>query len=290
LRPLARALGLVLAAAAALLPRAAGAFCRQTTADDDTCGTNPGTPLFWKGNCLEFSINQAGSDDLPIDVVEDNIRRSFVPWHNATRVGEQSPCTYMTFLESELAICDKVEYNADAGNMNLVVFRESGWTSQLNHARASMGLTTVLFDPKTGEILSADMELNGEFFHFTVDNVNVDADLRNTATHEAGHMLGLAHSPLTEATMYGSSVSGEVKKATLESDDIEGVCTMYPIAQDPGFCAEPPGGLDTTCKPGSSGCGCRLPGEGGRGEGWMVALLGFGGCVMRRRRRATPAR
>ena len=170
--------------------------------------------------------------------------------------------------------------------MNLVYFRESGWTSERNHAPAAMGLTTVMFDPGSGVILSSDMELNGDNFHFSADPENVDADLKNTVTHEAGHVLGLAHTPDSEATMYGSSTSGETKKATLEEDDIRGVCDMYPIAQDPGVCKAPHGGLDTACLA-DNGC-CRVAGGRERAGTGALALALSAAVVLvlaRRRRR-----
>lgn len=274
------ALGLAVLLAA---PAPVAAYCRQTTHEDDTCHADPGIPLFWEGNCVTYSVHEAGSADLPLPDVLDVVRQSFETWENAALPAE-SPCSYLTFQPSVLASCVDVGFSQDAGNMNLVVFRESGWSSQFGHAPAAMGLTTVLYDPGSGEILSADMELNGENFQFTIGPVNVDADLANTVTHEAGHVLGLAHTDDAAATMFRSSTSGEVQKASLLEDDIRGVCDSYPIAQDPGECLAPRGGLDTECLPPEPGC-CRIAGRGersGAGAGLALAVLVL--VVVRRRR------
>ena len=39
-----------------------------------------------------------------------------------------------------------------------------------------------------------------------------------------------------EATMYSYQECGEVSKASPEPDDIDGMCAIYPIADDPGEC------------------------------------------------------
>lgn len=266
-------------------PALARAYCQQTTHDDDTCKADPGVPLVWEGNCVPYSVYQAGSDDLPLSTVLEVVRVSFEAWEDAAFPGQER-CSYLTFSPTELATCDQIGYRQEGGNMNLVYFREAGWTAIRNHAPAAMGLTTVLFDPGSGEILSSDMELNGENFHFSADPDNVDADLQNTVTHEAGHVLGLAHTPDTEATMYGTSTNGETKKSTLEEDDIRAVCDMYPIAQDPGVCNQPHGGLDPACLPPDGGC-CRVAGGAGGGarDAAGVALTALLALALARRAR-----
>jgi hypothetical protein len=279
---LSRASSLALFAGAALLaPAAADAYCRQTTHEDDTCRPDPGIPLFWQGNCVMYSVSELGSQDLPLETTLAVVRHSFETW-------EETGCSYLTFQPTVLASCEDVGFRQDAGNMNLVVFRESGWSTEYNHAPAAMGLTTVLFDPGSGEILSADMELNGDNFRFTDGPFEVDADLANTVTHEAGHVLGLAHSPEAAATMYGTSTSGEVQKATLHEDDIRAVCDSYPIASDPGVCMQPTGGLDPECLPPEGGC-CRVAG-GGSGDGPVAIAIGALVLAAARWRRRRPSR
>jgi len=275
-------------AVALLVPAGAAAYCRQTTHQDDTCQGDPGIPLLWQGNCVSYSVAESGSQDLPLETTLTVIRHSFETWEEAA-LSDGAPCSYLRFQPTVLASCEDVGFRQDAGNMNLVVFRESGWTSELNHAPAAMGLTTVLFDPGTGEILSADMELNGDNFRFTDSPVDVDADLANTVTHEAGHVLGLAHTSEAAATMYGTSTSGEVQKATLHEDDIRAVCDSYPIAEDPGKCFPPKGGLDPQCLPPEGGC-CRVAG-GGQGAGRAAGGFGVGAVILvmaLRRRRKHP--
>lgn len=125
--------------------------------------------------------------------------------------------------------------------------------------------------PNDGIIRDADIEVNGVNFAVgictsagqctTGGSQGIVSDLANTLTHEVGHLLGLDHTcwdipgvappvddqgvtvplctatPLpakvTEATMYNYQESGEIKKRSLEPDDVNGVCDAYPTDSDP---------------------------------------------------------
>jgi hypothetical protein len=52
-------------------------------------------------------------------------------------------------------------------------------------------------------------------------------DVQSCVTHELGHWLSLDHSSDTQATMYYSMAANEIKKRSLESDDISGIKSIY---------------------------------------------------------------
>ena len=66
---------------------------------------------------------------------------------------------------------------------------------------------------------------------------------------------------ITSATMYNFQECGEVKKATLEADDIAAICGIYPAADDPGTCEKV--GDETGC--------CQT--SGGPGGSFVLAML-----------------
>ena len=134
-------------------------------------------------------------------------------------------------------------------NRNIVTFVDRGWP----YDDAVIAVTTNAFDSKTGVIFDSDVEINDEYFalRLAADDgsgcsfEDGEMDLRNTLTHEVGHMLGLDHPPGTRAyrltTMYASAPSCEVQKRTLETDDIAGVCFIYPTGAATQQCFEPEG-------------------------------------------------
>ena len=161
--------------------------------------------------------------------------------------------------------------------------------------RFIVALTSVLYDPETGRIVDADIEVNGwdgqlggtlasggagpaHGWYFTCDKQDAwnacttygqagcyYLDLQNTVTHEVGHFIGLAHpcemgtcTPALEPlTMYPQTSPGDLEKRTLDADDVAGVCDVYP-------------------EPGGAGCSS----GGGAGLLSILVLLGL------RRRRA----
>ena len=66
------------------------------------------------------------------------------------------------------------------------------------------------------------------FNPYSACSFNNHCDLREVATHELGHALGLGHSQHPEATMYGAA-HFDGRCATLTEDDISGISFVYPV-------------------------------------------------------------
>jgi hypothetical protein len=81
--------------------------------------------------------------------------------------------------------------------------------------------------------------------------------VENTGAHEFGHALGLAHSSLSEATMWGSTTTCMTAKQTLDGDDIAGIEALYPPSASPTV--QPPAApAQLTAAPASSDPATRL--------------------------------
>ncbi len=247
---IAAALGAAFLVAATFASSSAHAFCRTATnglvqppgscviAGDQCCTV--GKPLWWRSACVGFSLQQDASKQIDYQTALTVIQAAFDKWHNVTCPGGAR--TSIDFRNLGAVQCDQVQYNKnpDEGNANIIVFRDTEWDH--SDAANTLGLTTVTFDPDTGELYDADMELNTAQQTLTVSPPNPlpsqGYDFDSIVTHEAGHFLGLAHSGDLQATMYYRYNPGSTNMRTLTPDDVSGVCSIYEPAKSSGSSGE----------------------------------------------------
>ena len=119
---------------------------------------------------------------------------------------------------------------ADPDDGNII-----SWTNLGNEN--IIAVTTFWWWRGTKELAAFDMQFNTQF-DWGIDwdgeasgyVLTGAMDIRNIATHEAGHTLvleDLYQDQFSEMTMYGYSTEGEVKAISLEPGDIAGVQELY---------------------------------------------------------------
>lgn len=270
-----RPFGLAVVLSIALAAPPAFGFCRTTTCDpadpkqhckvDAMQCVTSGVPLSWRSSCVTVGVQGSGSprNGLSYDEVAVVVERAFGTWMKAG-CGSGAPSIDVKLIGP--VECGVSEYNSKAGNANIVLFREDDWPYV--GAANAVGLTTTRFDNMTGELWDADIELNGVEGDLSVGDPIRGVDLLSVLTHEAGHFLGLSHSPDQTATMRAVYLPQQdgTSFRTLASDDVAGICAIYPPDRKPAT---------TSCENRhgfSSECGADQPASANESKGCSLAV------------------
>jgi Matrixin len=242
---------------ALLSAQRASAFCQATTCDptmlSDMCQFNAqncltvGQPLAWQSNCVTVSVQAAGApkQNIDYDAAAGSVTRAFAAWTNAACAGGTPSITVHV---TGPITCAASEYNSTGGNANIVVFREDTWPYV--GGEDALGLTRVRFEPATGAIWDSDIEVNAVDASLSIgDPVPPNSvDLDSLLTHEAGHLLGMAHTLDKTATMFAGYQEGTNTLRTLAPDDVDGICAIYPpTRQASSTSCEPRHGYSDLC-------------------------------------------
>lgn len=276
--------------------RPADAYCRSTTCtgdcerDADGCKTS-GEKLYWAGGCVGFSLQENGSVHIPMKYIEQVAQKSFVAW---TELDCPDGVSSLAFSELDQVSCHEAEFNPSGTNSNAIIFQDTKW--KYTSVDNTLAKTTVTFDSDTGEILDADIEVNHANNNFTINDDVVEYDLQSVLTHEIGHFIGLDHSPDFTATMYAGYEPGTIDQRTLEPDDVDAACAVYPPSRNVSCDPTPKGGLGDACggadpDPPTPPPGCATSAAGGdTTTPWGLAAAALSGVLIVGRRRAALRR
>ncbi|MGZ3731729.1 MAG: matrixin family metalloprotease, partial [Bdellovibrionota bacterium] len=181
--------------------------------------SSTGRALYWPNPSVTMQGNPTNSSGLSQAQVSSMLGDSFASWQlSGTRVG--------------------LGYSQSTGNpthsgidgLNAVYFASAGGR---NMDWGVVALTEVLYYVSNGQITEADMVFNDNQFLFTNNagdtgssiNGRTAIYLRDVATHEAGHVLGLDHSLVNLSSLIFTAFNGQY---SLSGDDANGIRTMYP--------------------------------------------------------------
>ncbi len=156
-----------------------------------------GNELFWANPSIPMVI-RSGTSDMTDAQARSIILSSIAQWNNAS----------------------SAKFAVVGSSSNEIRFR-----SNFPFGSAVIGLTEVSFN-SSGSIQRASISLNDSYSFRTSPGLYPSGQvyLGDVVTHELGHVLGLSHSEVLDASMFYSSFTGQ---STIAFDDASGVRSKY---------------------------------------------------------------
>ncbi|MFE8605700.1 matrixin family metalloprotease [Archangium violaceum] len=201
-----------------------------------TEGAPEGRCLWWKeGSTLTFRQQQCMPGEADCAARQEAVRLALRSWDDVL-----TECASLRLSEGSATASRQVGYVLNGENENILVLRDRACTPQdssesedcWRYAAETLGLTTVTFQLRSGEILDADVELNAVAFA----SPSEAGDLQGTVTHELGHALGLDHSEDARSTMYPMSTPHQ---RLIDEGSRLAMCTIYPRGAPAVQCVTP---------------------------------------------------
>ncbi len=175
--------------------------------------TAEGEPVHWGVTEIRITLDGSLSGLGPTLQVEEAVMAAFEHW-----VSDAELPIDFTFVRGH---CGDLGYQQGGNNENCVMAGSTGQES--SHTGA---VTRISYSAPSGEIIDGDILFNLDAGLWSLDGEPGTLDVFTVALHEVGHLLGMAHSGVSEARMYPTIAVGD-EAGDLHDDDIAGAGYLY---------------------------------------------------------------
>lgn len=160
------------------------------------------------------SVTSLGAAASSLEEIRSIYRASFETW--------SAPCCSSFAASDQGTTTASGENTSD--NINAITILTDRWPRALGPSQSTLGVTVTAADGQCN-IVGSDVVFNAFTWTYSDGGGGGTTDFQSIAVHEFGHFLGLGHSNLPEATMYPAYTGPGGR--SLDSDDQDGVCTLY---------------------------------------------------------------
>ena len=188
------------------------------------CVTNRCQPAFRIATTIQNtgSTVLSGAQQVPYATVTSRMGEAFKNW-TADRVNNCETSWGVVFAGTFSSPAGTAAVSANDGSNNVIWLGGAYW----RYSATTLGLTTTTFVTATGQIVDADMELNNNL-QWSDTGAADTYDYESMVLHEAGHFLGLDHTPNNALSVMFPTVQTGSTKRLLWTTDTGDVCTVYP--------------------------------------------------------------
>lgn len=207
----------------------------------------------WSRLPVTYEVNTSSSTELGRDTTLAAVQASYASW-------EAPACTgFRAMFSGETT----GTWNGGDGRNTLIWIYDASRRPRELGSTSTIGVTLSIFSGR--DAIDGDILFNGMDHQWTTSPARFgQVDAQSIITHETGHQLGLNHSPLMSATMYAAYLGGTGSRS-LDTDDINGVCALYPSGVAPECSSDAMCGAGRVCRGGSCQA-APMPGTGGVGD------------------------
>jgi hypothetical protein len=175
-----------------------------------------GTGATWTTLPLNYEINTNSSQELGAMSTVQVVQESYSAWTSPSCSG---------FRVNYTGATNESWNSRDRVNTHIWIYNANQRPAQLG-GRETIGVTLSSFQGRS--MVDGDILYNGIDHQWTTNpSRQGQVDAQSIITHETGHQLGLGHSPSSQATMYAAYLGGTGARS-LATDDLNGVCSLYP--------------------------------------------------------------